>query len=119
MRRDVPTIVTTFDADVVTVGPAPAVAGSSVTVTSAGAIVPDGKFEPVTLTLVTPACPVDGLTAVLSVTLVCASSSESDPAMPTAAVRTAMKLFFPGMSTDSGFRGRTSEPREDYPRHSH
>ena len=110
-RRDVPTTVATFDASVVTVGPAPAVAGASVTVTSAGAMVPDGKFEPVTLTLVTPACPDDGLTALLSVTLVCASTSDSAPAMPTAATRTAMNLFFPGMSTGCKFRGRTSGPR--------
>jgi hypothetical protein len=51
-RRVVPATVVTAVAWVATA--APPVAGVSVTVTFAAAIVPTGKFDPVTLTLVTP-----------------------------------------------------------------
>src|ERR1700693_2423236 len=46
MRRVVPTIVVTVVAGVLT--DAPPAAGAKVTVTFAGGIVPEGKFEPVT-----------------------------------------------------------------------
>jgi len=61
-RRTVPEMVATEVADAVTP------AGCRFTVTSAGGIVPDGNPEPVTLTLVNPACPAVGDTEELSVT---------------------------------------------------
>src|SRR5258708_40302112 len=53
----------------VVVPPAPLPFGVSVTVTLAGKIVPLGNPEPVTDTVVTPACPVVGLVAEPSATL--------------------------------------------------
>jgi hypothetical protein len=66
-----PITVPTLDAVVVTGLP---LEGVSVTVTAAGEMVPLGKPEPVTETLVTPGCPEAGLADALSLTLVCAKA---------------------------------------------
>jgi hypothetical protein len=68
-RRVVPETRATPDAVPDTVGPPPADAGATVTVTSPGAIVPAGKFEPVTATVVTPGCAAAGDAVDVSVTL--------------------------------------------------
>jgi hypothetical protein len=57
-RRVVPVTVARAVACVLT--PVPPLLGVSVTVTLAGRIVPTGKFEPVTLMLVTPGSPTLG-----------------------------------------------------------
>ena len=59
-RRVLPTIVVTAVACVVALGPALAVAGSNVTWTWDGLIVPVGKLVPVTLMVVTPGWPAVG-----------------------------------------------------------
>jgi hypothetical protein len=63
-RRVVPVTVVTAVAVVVVTAEGPV----RVTVTLAGNIVPDGKFEPNTATLVTPGSAVAGLAAPMSVT---------------------------------------------------
>jgi hypothetical protein len=61
----------------------PPLLGVSVTVTLAGEIVPLGNPEPVTETLVSPACPEVGLVAAFSVTLACAKTGMHSNTAPT------------------------------------
>lgn len=71
--------VATALAGVDPLAPPPDDAGSTVTRTSAGAIVPDGKFDPVTLMLWIPGCPALGDAIELSVTLDCARTDSEAP----------------------------------------
>ena len=77
-RRVLPTIVVTALAFVVAKTP-PAAAGWRVTVVLAGRIVPLGKFEPVTLMIVTPGAPAVGAADGLNVTCVCAQRVAPEP----------------------------------------
>jgi hypothetical protein len=71
-RRVVPRIVCTAVAVAWPVG-GPEVAGCKATVTLAGEIVPEGKPDPVTLMIVTPACPALGEAGDVSFTCVWAA----------------------------------------------
>jgi hypothetical protein len=94
-RRVVPGMATTLDAGVETVGPAPAVAGCSVTVVSAAAIVPDGKPVPVMASVVTPAWPAAGVAVAANVTLVWARTAVE--AIRTRSARTRQRLRVRGI----------------------
>ena len=61
----------------------PPLFGVSVTVTLAGEIVPLGNPEPVTETVVSPACPEVGMVAAFSVTLACAKTGMHSNTAPT------------------------------------
>lgn len=78
-RRVVPTSVAMLTGVPETVGPAPAVAGWKVTTTSDGTMVPDGKFEPVTDTVVMPGCAAAGEADDASVMLDCARTAIDPP----------------------------------------
>jgi hypothetical protein len=70
--------------------------GVSVTVTLAGEIVPLGNPEPVTDTVVSPACPDVGLVAALSFTLVCAKTGIEINTAPTNERTVARIELMPG-----------------------